>query len=94
MLAAVEGAGVLYIVTVGFQMSYGCPCAEAACVGGVLCHFRWDALVDHDVVSQNAVDGGIPAVDLLGEPIELAGIVDVIIAVTLRIGSGLIFVTD
>ena len=74
---AVKGAGIIHALAV----TDGCPGTEIRAItvqGAVLVQ---DILVDLDVIHQLAVDGFTAAVDLLGKPVELACVVDLVVAV-------------
>ena len=86
---AIEGACVIVIV---FAVSDGGPCSEIRAVT-VECAVRSQHIfVDRDVVSQNAVDRGVTADNLCGKPVEFTGIIDLVVAVGVRVISRLIYI--
>ena len=66
---AVEGAGIGHAAATN-----GCPCAIVTLIQFAIS--IQDIGVNHDIVHQLAVDGCFAAVDQLGKPVQLTGIID------------------
>ena len=88
MTLAVKGARIFYAV-----IADGRPSAETAAVtieGAIVIQH---ILIDHDIGSQFCIGRGIAFVDMGSKPVQLAGIVNLIIAVRILLGR-LILLAD
>ena len=92
LAVSVEDAGVSVRV-----ITDGSPQSEARGIGEGFCHFGKDALVDYDIFGQNGVRTcilrravGQRTVHQCRKPIQLACVVDLVVAVAVRVGCGLI----